>query len=119
MWQDRLWREPSKRSPRRFTSTTSRRLGGAPVAHEAFTGRTPGVGDIEAWIFLADEGVVKPGMIINFQNELGQSINERSAGELVGAGYQISVVPYVWWSHYLFSADSTSLPSGGGRAKAS
>ena len=93
--------------------------GGAPVAHEAFTGRTPGVGDLEAWIFLSNESVVKPGMIINFQNELGQSINERSAGELVGAGYQISVVPYVWWSHYLFSADSTSLPSGGGRAKAS
>jgi hypothetical protein len=83
---------------------------GAPVAHEAFTGRTPGVGDIEAWIFLANEGVVKPGMIINFQNELSQSINERSAEELVGAGYQISVVPYVWWSHYLFSADSMPLP---------
>lgn len=29
--------------------------GGTPVAHEAFTGRTPGVGDIEVWIFLANE----------------------------------------------------------------
>ena len=75
--------------------------GGAPVAHEAFTGRTPGVGDLEAWIFLANEGVVIPGMIINFQNELGQSINEISTGQLVGVGYQVSVVPYTWWSHCL------------------
>ncbi len=75
--------------------------GGAPVAHEAFTGKTPGAGDIESWIFLANEGVVKPGMIINFQNEVGQSISERSTGELVEAGYQISVVPYVWWSRHL------------------
>jgi hypothetical protein len=86
-------------------------IGGAPVAHEAFTGRTPGVGDVEAWIFLANEGVVKPGMIVNFQNELGQSINERSAGDLVGAGYQISVVPYAWWSHCLSSETSSSKKS--------
>jgi hypothetical protein len=77
--------------------------GGAPIAHEAFTGRTPGVGDIHAWIFLANEGVVKPGMIINFQNEVGQSINEISTGKLVGAGFQVSVVPYTWWSRCLSS----------------
>ena len=85
--------------------------GGAPVAHEAFTGRTPGVGDIEAWIFLANEGVVIPGMIINFQNELGQSINAIITGQLVGAGYQVSVVPYTWWSHYLFSEGPRSKKS--------
>jgi hypothetical protein len=76
--------------------------GEAPVAHEAFTGKTPGAGDTESWIFLANEGVVKPGMIINLQNEVGQSISERNTGELVEAGYQISVVPYDWWSQYLF-----------------
>lgn len=75
--------------------------GGTPVAHEAFTGKAPGAGDIESWIFLANEGVVNPGMIINFQNEVGQSISERNTRELVEAGYQISVVPYVWWSQYL------------------
>lgn len=77
------------------------RTRGKPVAHEAFTGRTPGTGDLEAWIFLAKERVVKPGMIINFQNEVGKSISERNARELVEAGYQISVVPYAWWSPYL------------------
>jgi len=75
--------------------------GGAPVAHEAFTGRTPGTRDIESWIFLANEDMVKPGMIINFQNEVGQSISERNTLELVQAGYQISVVPYDWWSRFL------------------
>ncbi len=75
---------------------------GAPVAHEAFTGKTPGAGDIESWIFLANAGVVKPGMIINIRNEVGKSISEGNAGELVEAGYQISVVPYDWWSQYLF-----------------
>jgi hypothetical protein len=75
--------------------------GGAAVAHEAFTGKTPGAGDIESWVFLAKQGVVKPGMIINFQNEVGRSISERNTRELVDAGYQISVVPYDWWSQYL------------------
>lgn len=81
-----------------------------PIAHEAFTGRTPGTGDIEAWIFLAN-GVVKPGMIINFQNGVGQSINQRTTCELVSAGYQVSVVPYSWWSRYLPSGDSMPLDS--------
>ena len=40
-------------------------------------------------------------MIINFQNEVGRSISERNTRELVDAGYQISVVPYDWWSQYL------------------
>lgn len=73
----------------------------APIAHEAFTGRTPGKGDVEAWIFLAKEGIVRPGMIINFQNEVGQSVNKVTSARLVDAGYQISVVPFVWWSRYL------------------
>jgi len=79
------------------------KIGRAFLAHEAFTGRTPGMGDIDAWIFLADKGVVKPGMIINFQNEVGQSINEKVTRKLIEAGYQVSVVPYVWWSNHLFS----------------
>jgi hypothetical protein len=77
------------------------RTRGKPLAHEAFTGRTPGTGDVEAWIFLANEGIVKPGMIINFQNEIGQSIGESITGELVAAGYQVSVVLYAWWSRHL------------------
>ena len=71
------------------------------IAHEAFTGRTPGKGDVEAWIFLARKGVVRPGLIINFQNEVGQSVNRITSNRLVDVGYQVSVVPYSWWSHYL------------------
>lgn len=73
----------------------------APLANEAFTGRTPGKGDVGAWIFPARESIVGPGMIVNFQNEVGQSINETTADRLVRAGYQVSVVPHKWWSNYL------------------
>jgi len=71
------------------------------IANEAFTGKTPGVGDIEAWVYLAKEGVVAPGMIFNFQNEPGHSIGEKGTRELVSEGYKVSVVPYTWWSQYL------------------
>jgi hypothetical protein len=74
---------------------------GAPFAHEAFTGMSPGAGGKESWVFLTNEGLVKPGMMINFQNEAGRSISERDTGELAEAGYQISVVPYDWWSQFL------------------
>jgi len=78
---------------------------GSIVAHEAFTGLTPGAGDIEGWLFLSKEGVIRPGMIINFQNEVGQSISEKNTRKLAGAGYQISVVPYAWWSCCCLSPD--------------
>ncbi len=80
--------------------------GKVPKANEAFTGPAPGAGDIEAWIFLANRGLVRPGMIIDFQNELGQSINESNSASLVSAGYEVSVVPYDWWSSYLVPEDS-------------
>ena len=72
-----------------------------PTADEAFAGPTPGHGDIEAWTYLANRRVIKPGMIINFQNELGQSISEHNCAILVGAGYRVSVVPYGWWASFL------------------
>jgi hypothetical protein len=80
--------------------------GKVPTANEAFTGPAPSAGDIEAWIFLASHGVVRPGMIIDFQNELGQSISESRSAKLISVGYQVSVVPYGWWSSCLASGDS-------------
>jgi hypothetical protein len=78
---------------------------GVSIANEAFTGESPGVGDIAAWIFLANEGVVKPGVIINFQNEVGRSISESNTNALVRAGYQVSVVPFGWWLPCLLQND--------------
>jgi hypothetical protein len=72
-----------------------------PTADEAFTGPAPGTRDLEAWIFLAGSGRVKPGMIINFQNEKGQSISTVNTASLVCAGYCVSVVPFAWWAHHL------------------
>lgn len=57
-----------------------------PIVDEAFTGLAPGRRDIEAWVQLANRGLVQSGMIINFQNERGQSINTRDcANSLVRA----------------------------------
>ncbi len=72
-----------------------------PIANEAFTGLAPGSKDIEAWVYLSNERVIKPGMVINFQNERNQSINAANSTSLVRAGYQVSVVPHSWWSPYL------------------
>ena len=75
--------------------------GDVPTANEAYTGPAPGVRDVDAWIMLAKNGVVKPGMIIDFQNAIGQSISESVTAELASAGYQVSVVPFSWWSSCL------------------
>ena len=71
------------------------------MPHEASTGRTSGKGDIEAQIFLAKGGQVTHGMIFDFQNEVGQSMSVVTTVRLVGAGYRVSVVHYIWWSPYL------------------
>ena len=78
--------------------------GGVPTASEAFTGLAPGVRDIQAWEFLSKAGRINPGLIINLQNERGQSISEANACTLVQAGYRVSVVPFGWWSPYLSNA---------------
>lgn len=75
-----------------------------PLANEAFTGLAPGCKDIAAWIYLSNEHVVKPGLVVNFQNERNQSINGANLASLVRAGYQVSVVPYNWWSPFLSEA---------------
>lgn len=85
------------------------RTGSLPTACEAFTGPAPGTSDVEAWIYLSEARVVKPGTIINFQNEVGQSISEMTATPLVNAGYQVSVVPYHWWSPNLSMTYSTQF----------
>ena len=78
--------------------------GGVPTASEAFTGLAPGARDIQAWKFLSKAGRIKPGLIINLQNERGQSISEANAYTLVRAGYHVSVVPFAWWSPNLSNA---------------
>ena len=77
-----------------------------PTANEAFTGYAPSPRDIEAWVSLSKQRRVVPGMIINFQNGQRQSVSLRNAVSLIAAGYQVSVVPYIWWHQHVNESES-------------
>ncbi len=72
-----------------------------PSANEAFAGLAPSRWDVDAWIYLANRGIVRPGMIVNFQNGVGRSMGRNVSSRLLRAGHQVSVVPFAWLSSYL------------------